>query len=120
MLPERDRGYLEDMLAYSREASASVVGRTIDDLVRDRFLNLGLQRLIEIIGEAASRVSSETQAAYPEIEWGQIIGMRHRLVHGYSLVDLEVLWDTIVRDLPALIKELEAILPPPPITSQEE
>ena len=53
-------------------------------------LNLSLVRLIEIVGEAANRVSSEGQAQFPDIPWSQIIGMRHRLIHGYDNVDFDI------------------------------
>ena len=73
-------------------------------------LELALVRLIEIIGEAAARVSPEGQREYPSIPWPKIIGMRNRLIHGYDEVDLDVLWDTIEFDLPPLITTLQQIL----------
>ena len=76
----------------------------------NRVLELALIRLVEIVGEASAKVSSETQAKYPSIPWPQVIGMRNRLIHGYDAVDLDVLWDTIEVDLPLLIAEIEKIL----------
>ena len=70
-------------------------------------LELSLVRLIEIVGEAAARVSLERRTLYPSIPWREVIGMRNRLVHGYDSVDLDVLWDTVELDLPPLIIELE-------------
>jgi len=70
-----------------------------------------LIKLVENIGEAASRVSQEGQKKYAKISWREVIGMRNRLVHGYDSVDLAVLWDTIELDLPPLISQLEQILP---------
>jgi uncharacterized protein with HEPN domain len=112
MWPERDVGSMQDMLAYAREAAEAIRGRSRADLDEDRFFNLGLQRLVEIIGEAAARVSRETQDQLPRIPWQDITGMRNRLIHGYDVVDCELLWDTITNDLPPLIAELENILPP--------
>ena len=66
--------------------------------------------IVEIVGEAASRLSPEDQARYPSIPWREIIGMRNRLVHGYDAIDLNVLWDTIRIDLPPLIDELKRSL----------
>jgi uncharacterized protein with HEPN domain len=80
------------MLAYSREAVELTQGRTREDLGRDRLLVLGLQRLVEIVGEAANRVSKATQAEFPEIPWQPIIGMRNRLIHGYDVIDVDVVW----------------------------
>jgi len=110
MLPERDTTALEDMLAYAREALDAARGRNRRDLESDRFFYLGLQRLVEIIGEAARRVSRETQALYPEVAWPLIIGMRDRLIHGYDVVDRDTLWNTATVDLPPLVAQLEAIL----------
>ena len=110
MLPERDETALQDMLAYAREAVAACHNRARGDLDRDRFLYLGLQRLIEIIGEAASRVSEETRARHPRVPWRVIVGMRNRLIHGYEVVEPDTVWDTLVLDLPPLIGQLEAIL----------
>jgi len=100
------------MLDYAREAVALLAGKTRTDLQRERLLQLGLVRLIEIIGEAAARVSTACQSRYPQIPWPQIIGTRNRLIHGYDFVDYDILWQTVQEDLPALIRLLEDVLPP--------
>ncbi len=110
MLPERDRTALEDMLAYAQEAVSAAQGRRRADLDGDRFFYLGLQRLVEIIGEAAARVSHETREQYPGIPWPLIVGMRNRLIHGYDVVDADTLWDTIVLNLPPLLEQLGSAL----------
>jgi uncharacterized protein with HEPN domain len=81
-----------------------------DDLARDRVLTLALVRCIEIIGEAASRVSDAVRSQHPEIPWVEIVGMRNRLVHAYFDVDLERVCDTLALDLPPLIVQLEQML----------
>ena len=73
-------------------------------------LELGLTRLLEIVGEAANLVSEETQDKYPQLPWRQMVGLRHRLIHGYDEVDLDILWDIVQVDLPPLIAELEEIV----------
>ena len=70
-------------------------------------------RAVEIVGEAASKVSPDTQAALPDIPWVAIVGMRHRLVHAYSSVNLDVVWKTVHADLPPLAVSLEAALASP-------
>jgi uncharacterized protein with HEPN domain len=65
---------------------------------------------VEIVGEAATRVSPEAQERFPSIPWQQARGMRNRLIHGYDKVELTVLWDTIQVDLPALIAQLREAL----------
>ncbi|MFO8074399.1 MAG: HepT-like ribonuclease domain-containing protein [Polyangia bacterium] len=101
---------LRHMLDSAREASTLVEKRTRADLEKDRLLELGLVRLVEILGEAAARVSGGFQSAHQGIPWPQVVAMRNRLVHGYDDVDLDVLWNTIVDDLPLLVEELERIL----------
>ncbi len=105
-----DRVRLRHMLDHAREAVAMITGKGRTDLQRQRMLELALVRLIEIIGEAAARVSPEGQAEYSFIPWKEVVGMRNRLVHGYDSIDLDVLWDTIEDDLPPLIDELERVL----------
>jgi uncharacterized protein with HEPN domain len=102
---------IRHMLDYSREAVRFAEQRGRLDLDADRMLQLGLVRLVEIVGEAASRVSADTRQRYPQIPWLQIAGMRNRLVHGYDFVDYDILWQTVTEDLPALVAALEPLLP---------
>jgi len=67
--------------------------------------------LLEIIGEAANRVPGSAQEKYPSIPWKQIVGLRNRLIHGYDSVDLDVLWQIMQDDLPALVSALQKIVP---------
>ena len=76
-----------------------------------RMLVLALVKDIEIVGEAATRISENVQRSHPEIPWTDIIGMRHRLIHAYFEINLDILWETVVTDLPPLIASLENILP---------
>jgi len=105
-----DQVYLKHMLDHAREAVKMVAGKAQADLGRNRMLELALTRLIEIIGEAATRISSEMKSSIPQVPWREIIGMRNRLTHGYDTVDLKALWDTIAEDLPPLITDLEKII----------
>ena len=109
MSNDEDLVRLHHMLDYAREAVALVRGKRQVHLEDSRVLQLALVRLIEIVGEAASRVSKETQAQRHQIAWAQIIGMRNRLIHGYDFVDTDILWQTVKEDLPELIKLLERI-----------
>jgi uncharacterized protein with HEPN domain len=105
-----DTVYFKHMLDHAREAVDIIAGKTIENLRSDRILELALIRLVEIIGEAGSRVSEAGQANNPDIPWREVIGMRNRLIHGYDSVDFAVLWDTLELDLPPLISQLEKIL----------
>ena len=71
-------------------------------------LNLALVRLMEVVGEAATRIPEEFKSRYPEIPWRRITGLRNRLAHGYDTVDFDILWDIIQDEIPSLIGHLEA------------
>ena len=98
------------MLDAAREAQNFARNKTRDDLEKERMLVLSLVKDIEIIGEAATKVTQETMKEYPEIPWSSIVAMRHRLIHGYYDIDLDRVWDTITSDIPPLISALEGIL----------
>jgi len=98
------------MLDHAEEAVSLSQGRTREDLDKDRTLNLSLTRLLEIVGEAASRISKEGRANCPEIPWSQVVSMRNRLIHGYDAVDLDILWEIVTHDLPPLINALKSII----------
>jgi len=98
------------MRDHAAEAIMIARSRSRNDLDSDRLFALGLTKLIEIIGEAANRISLATQEAYLNIPWKQIVGTRNRLVHGYDEIDFDVLWRIVSVELPPLIEQLEAIL----------
>lgn len=107
-----DGALLLDMLLSAREAVAFAKELAFTDFEGDRKTQLAVLKAVETVGEAASRMGSDTIAAHPEIPWRQIVGMRNRLVHGYFDVDLRRLWETVQQDIPRLIPQLEAIVPP--------
>jgi uncharacterized protein with HEPN domain len=110
MSPDADRVRLRHMLDAARQALAFVDGRTRADLDHDPMLLLALTRAVEIVGEAAGRVSDEGRRACPGVQWPEMTGMRNRLVHAYFDVDHDVLWTTVVDQLPGLCTELERAL----------
>lgn len=95
------------MLEAARDATHLVSGKSRNDLDQDRTRSLALMKLIEIIGEAASKVSVNCRKQVPRIPWTVIIAMRNRLIHAYFDIELEILWQTVVEDLPPLIEALE-------------
>lgn len=105
-----DRVSLKDMLSHAREAVKLLGNASREELGRNRVTQLALTRLVEIMGEAANRVSQATRQKTPEIPWPQIIGMRNRLIHGYDVIDFDLLWDTVTNDLPTLIAALQKIV----------
>ncbi len=105
-----DAAYLLDMLNSAREAVALVEGVSYGEFLHDRRSHLAMLKLIEIVGEAASRVSAETRNAHVEIQWVRIVGMRNHLVHAYFEVDLRIVWDTVQVGMPDLISRLEPLV----------
>ena len=105
-----DRVSLVDMLIHAREAVELSGERSLEDRANDRVFQLAMQKLVEIVGEAANRVSEETQQAHPDIPWPRIIATRNRLTHGYDDVNLDVLWKIVETDLPPLIQQLREIV----------
>ena len=102
---------LRHMLDAAREARSFAQGQSRKDLGLSRILVLALVKDVEIVGEAATRISEDVQRSHPDIPWTDIIGMRHRLIHAYFEINLDILWETVVADLPPLIASLENILP---------
>jgi uncharacterized protein with HEPN domain len=110
MLREEDAIRLRHMLEAAEEAVGYAAAREIADLESDRQLTHSLVRCVEIIGEAASRVSDECCEQHPEIRWRGITGMRNRLIHAYFDVNLNILWRSVTDELPPLIAQLRRIL----------
>ncbi len=111
-IPEADAIRLRHMLDAAIRARSFVQDRKRDDLETDEMLALALVRLLEIIGEAAARVSQDVKSKLPAIPWRQITGTRNRLIHGYFAVDLDIVWAIVQNDLPPCISVLEAAVPP--------
>jgi len=101
------------MLDAPEEAISFVGDLTADGLRNDRIRSLAVIKCIEIIGEAASQTSQATRDAHPDLPWRYAIGMRNRLIHGYSDIDHQTVHRTVMNDLPGLIAELRTILTPP-------
>ena len=108
----RDDAYLLDMLVAARKAVAFAAEVTYPEFVRSDLYQNAVFKVIEIIGEAASRLSDDRKTAHPEISWHQIVGFRNRIVHAYFEIDLGVVWRIVRDDLPVLISQLEPLVPP--------
>lgn len=98
---------LKHIREYADKALKMVEGKVKADLQNDEMLCLALTRALEIVGEAASRVSEETRKSMPAIPWAQMVGLRNRLIHGYDSVDIDILWDIVKQDIPPLVKQLK-------------
>ncbi len=111
-MKQRDAGYLWDMLQSARDVVEITEGKRFADVQAEKTLRLALERSIEIIGEAASRVSPEVRAAHPEVPWSQIVAQRNVIVHEYGELKYERLWAVATREIPILISLLEPLIPP--------
>jgi uncharacterized protein with HEPN domain len=111
----RDDAYLLDILNAARR-----VVRYAEDLSWERFRDDSLMqdailRNLQIIGEAAQRISPELKSRHPQIPWAPMAGMRNRLVHEYFRLDLERIWQTVREDVPVLMTSIEPLVPPPEV-----
>jgi uncharacterized protein with HEPN domain len=100
------------MLDSAQFAATYTSGQTRLTVEQETMRLHALEHVVALIGEAASKVSQELRDANPQIPWIQIVGMRHRLIHGYLDVNIDRLWNTVQISIPALITELEKLLPP--------
>ncbi len=105
-----DRVLLADMADHARRAIGACHDRRREEMETDLTLAAALERFIEVIGEAASKVSPAARERLAGVPWAEIIGMRNRLIHGYASVDHDVVWMVVRRDLPVLVAALEAEL----------
>jgi len=95
-------GAIDRILDYTRAGKEAFLAdsRTQDAVLRN----------IEIVGEAVRGITGETRAAHPEIPWKEMAGMRDRIIHDYFRVDVEVVWDVVSQDLPALREQIASLL----------
>jgi uncharacterized protein with HEPN domain len=102
---------IRHMIGAGEGALRFIADRTRADLDADEMMRFALVRAIEIIGEAASRVSPETRSQIPSVPWPDVVLMRNRLVHVYFDIDHAILWKTATEDIPALLAELRPLVP---------
>ncbi len=105
-----DEARLRHMLDAARRARELSRGKAVGNLDPDNETALALTRLLEILGEAASRISSELQIRHPEVPWRDIADTRNRVIHEYFDVDMEIVQAVVREDLPPLIEQLETVL----------
>ena len=109
---DRDAPHIVDIVGSARLVQAYLEGVPRKDFVRDVQLQDSVIRRLEIIGEAAGRVSAEFRARHPAIPWGRMVGMRNRMIHTYDAVDLDIVWTTARERIPELLALIEPLVPP--------
>jgi uncharacterized protein with HEPN domain len=115
MQPElRDPAHLWHAVRAGREIQEFVAGLTFEQYLEERALTLAVERQFEILGEAVRKISESLRTAHPEIPWSRMIGLRNILAHRYYAVDHALLWQIIHEVLPAVLDQLEQMIPPLP------
>jgi uncharacterized protein with HEPN domain len=106
----RDRQHINDMITSAQLAVSYLSGKSKADFLNDSLLQDAVNRRIEIVGEAANRLSNEARNSIPELTWRQIIGMRNIIIHQYDAINLDLVWQTVQDYFPTLIRVLEHAL----------
>lgn len=109
---ERDAALLLDMLLAARDAMGFVAGMEEAAFLESRLHQNAVIRALEVLGEAAGKVSAGVRAAHPELPWREMTAMRHRLIHGYAEVRLDLVWAVVRDHLPGLVAALAPLVPP--------
>ena len=108
----RDDAYVLDMLLAARKVCHFIQNITMEQFQADELTQNAVMRQIQIVGEAARKISFEYQQLHREVPWQGIIGMRNRLVHEYFRIIPEIVWDVAKKDIPELIPIVEPLVPP--------
>ena len=118
---DRDSGHLLDILSSARMIRTYMKDVVLDEFLRDTQLQDSVIRRLEIIGEAAGRVSPQFQEEHAEIPWSEMRGMRNRMIHRYDDIDTNIVWDTAQEDIPHLLALIEPlVLPGPNVLPESE
>jgi uncharacterized protein with HEPN domain len=108
--PSRDADTLRDLIAAAGRALSYVEGMTNEQFAENDLVQDAVIRCLEIVGEAAGRLSERTRGRAADVPWSEVRGMRNRLIHGYDTVEVEVVWSTVRADLPRLMEASNRLL----------
>ena len=120
MPPEsRDPAYLWDIVESAKKVQKFTTGLSFADYQRDEMRQMAVERGVEIIGEAARRLSQSFRAEHPELPWSRIIAQRNLLIHEYDDIDQIRIWEVATVHVATLLAILEPLLPPLPPESRD-
>jgi len=112
MLPEeRNYAYVWDMLQAANELLEMNQGATFETFIDDIKLMRATERSLEIVGEAARRLSDDFKRQHAQIQWHLMIGQLNIIAHEYGQIDYEMLFKTVIEDMPDIVEQLSQILP---------
>jgi uncharacterized protein with HEPN domain len=106
----RDLSWLQDIITAGERVARFIQDLDLPAFLADEEKQSAVFGQIVIVGEAANRVSQEFRDAHPDIPWRKVIGMRHRIVHGYDEIDWEIVWHAAARDIPKLLADIRPLL----------
>ena len=109
MSKRKDSDFLQDILEAARRIKTYTTAMTYDVFLADLKTQDAVVRNLEIIGEAAKSLSTELRKKYPEVPWKGMSGVRDRLIHHYFGVNLDIVWDIVITELPSLESQVELI-----------
>ena len=107
---DSDRILVRHMIDAAETAIRFLQDKSRADLYSDQMLLFAVVRAIEIIGEAAGKLSETTRSSSFNVPWSAIVAMRNRLVHGYFDIDTDIVWATVISELPDLLPKLRPLL----------
>jgi len=110
----RDAASLWDMIQAIRQIQDFIANARYEDYLDSILLRSAVERQLEILGEAARRISEDFQQEHPEIDWRNAINLRNLIAHRYEQIRQDIIWNIITKELPVLLKQLEPLLPPLP------
>lgn len=105
----RDTDYLDHIQEAIAKIGRYTSGKDEAEFMGDELIQDGVIRNLEIIGEAVAKLSPELKARHSDVPWGEIAGMRNRLIHGYISVNLEIVWSTIQKVVPGFLTRVRDI-----------
>lgn len=108
-MSERDLVYLDSLIDAAEAIQEFIGTRDKRHFFSERMVRDAVLRNLEVLGEAAGRVSAVLQSAHPEVAWKKAAGMRIHLAHGYLTLNMDVIWDTVKRDVPVIGEQARAI-----------
>ncbi len=104
------RDYLCDVIDAIKTAQDFTNQMNFDNFVKDKKTIFAITRALEIVGEAIKKIPVHLRKKFPSIPWKDLAGMRDKLIHNYSGVNLSIVWETVTQELPPLLKEFQRVL----------